>query len=346
MRVALPVPARYDVLRLPEASPWPGLLRRLGAAVGAILLIAVLLYFGRSGLRDNTHPGREMGFVDVLYFTVISLMTVGYGDIVPVTPGARLFNAVILTPVRVFVWIIFLGTTYELFLQRFREGRLMAQLKKKLCDHTIVCGFGVKGRAIVEELLAHHHAPEQIVVIEPDEIAAQQAAAAGFVALRGNASGEQLLRAANIEEARHVLVATHRDDECVLICLTARDLNPAVRIIAAAREEENIKLLYRAGADVVVAPPTTGGRLMSAAVHQRAVVPLLQDLLTFGQGLDVAESAILPEEVGQAPGALQRMQDKLLLGVQRGERILYFHELSELRLQEGDVLVYLTEDRQ
>jgi len=342
MPVSAPSSSTYDVLRLPEVSPLPGLFKRIGAAIGAIFVVSIMLYIGRDGLRDNMHPDREMGFVDVLYFTIISLTTVGYGDIVPVTPGARFFNSVFLTPVRVFVWITFLGTTYEIFVQRFREGRMMSQLKEKLNNHTIVCGFGVKGQAIVEELLAHRHAREQIVVIEPDEVAVQHAASQGFVALKGDASREQMLRAANIEEADHILVAPHRDDECVLICLTARQLNEKVRIIASAREEENIKLLYRAGADVVVAPSVAGGHMMSAAVRQKAVVPFLQDLLVFGQGIDAMECEALPDEIGQSPCHLERLQDALILGVQRGEQAFRFHQLRDLTLQQGDVIVYIT----
>lgn len=341
----MPIPAstsaNYDVLRLPETSPLPGLFKRIGAAIGVIIVVSILLYIGRSGLRDNMHPQREMGFVDVLYFTIISLTTVGYGDIVPVTPGARFFNSVFLTPVRVFVWVTFLGTTYEIFVQRFREGRMMAQLKEKLNKHTILCGFGVKGQAIVQELLAHHHSREQIVVIEPDETAVQHAASQGYVALKGDASREQMLRAANIEDAEHILVAPHRDDECVLICLTARQLNENVRIIASAREEENIKLLYRAGADVVVAPSLAGGRMMSAAVRQKAVVPFLQDLLIYGQGLDTVECEVLPPDIGQSPCNLQRLQDALIIGVQRGEQAFRFNKLRDLKLQPGDIIVYL-----
>ncbi len=344
MPLSAPRSSTYDVLRLPETSPLPGLFMRIGAAVGAILIVSVLLYIGREGLRDNMHPEREMGFIDVLYFTIISLTTVGYGDIVPVTPGARFFNSVFLTPVRVFVWITFLGTTYEIFVQRYREGRLMAQLKSKLKNHTIICGFGVKGQAIADELLSHQHLREQIVVIEPEEMAVQHAASQGFVALKGDASSEQMLRAANIEDADHILVAPHRDDECVLICLTARQLNENVRIIASVREEENIKLLYRAGADVVVAPSVAGGRMMSAAVRQKAVVPFLQDLLVFGQGLDTVECGVLPDEIGQCPCNLERLQKALILGVQRGEEIFRFHQLHDLRLQESDVIVYLVSE--
>ena len=341
MPLSAPPSASYDILRLPETSPLPGLFKRIGAAISAIIIVSILLYFMRGGLRDNMHPDREMGFIDVLYFTIISLTTVGYGDIVPVTPGARFFNSVFLTPVRVFVWITFLGTTYEIFVQRFREGRLMAQLKEKLKNHTVVCGFGVKGQAIVDELLAHQHPRGQIVVIEPDELAVQHAASQGFVALKGDASREEMLRAANIEAADHILVAPHRDDECVLICLTARQLNEKVRIIASAREEENIKLLYRAGADVVVAPSVAGGRMMSAAVHQKAVVPFLQDLLVHGQGLDTVECEALPSDIGQSPCNLERLQNALVLGVQRGTQTFRFHQLRTLQLQKGDVIVYL-----
>ena len=284
MPASAPVQQKFSILRLPEQSPVPGLLRRIGLAVGIILAVAVMLYLGRGGLRDNTHPERELTFVDVLYFTIISLTTVGYGDIIPVTPGARLVNSVLLTPIRVFVWAVFLGTTYELILQRYREKNYLSQLRERLNKHTIVCGFGVKGHAIVSELLAHGHSANDIVIIEPDEAAAQAATAQGLTALCGDASSEEILRAAVIEKAEHVLVAPHRDDECVLICLTVRALSPDVRLVASAREEENIKLLYRAGADVVISPSLSGGRLMGAAVRQKAVTQFLQDLLVFGQG--------------------------------------------------------------
>ena len=95
-------------LRLPEGSPVPALLRRLGLAVGLILAVTLILWVDRDGLRDNAHPGRALGIVDVFYFTVISLTTVGYGDIAPVTAEARLVNAVLLTPIRVFLWAVFL----------------------------------------------------------------------------------------------------------------------------------------------------------------------------------------------------------------------------------------------
>lgn len=329
-------------LRLPERSPLPALLRRVGLAVGLIVMVAILLWFNRDGLRDNTHPDRPIGLVDVFYFTVVTLTTVGYGDIIPVTAEARLVNAVLLTPIRVFLWALFLGTAYELILRQYQEKVQMQKLRQRLSGHTILCGYGVKGRSIVSELLAHGHHPSEIVVIDPDEEMAQEAAAQDLVALRGDASAEAILRAAVVERAGHVLVAPNRDDASVLICLTVRTLAPQVRLVAAAREEENIKLLYKAGADVVIAPSVSGGRLMAAAVRQHAVTGFLEDLLEFGAGVDAGERVVGAEEAGRRVADLAELRDKLVLGVSRGGERCPFHRLQDWILQPGDVIVYLT----
>ena len=87
------------------------------------MAVTALQWLDRDGLRDNVHPDRPIGFIDVLYFTVVSLTTVGYGDITPVTDNARLINAVVMTPIRIFLWVLFLGTAYELTVLRLRWRR-------------------------------------------------------------------------------------------------------------------------------------------------------------------------------------------------------------------------------
>ena len=335
------------ILRLPERSPWRAVLRRVALALWLVLAVAGLLWLTRDGLRDSAAPGRPPGFVAILYFTIVSLTTVGYGDIAPVTEQARLLNTLLLTPVRIFLWLLFLGTAYELTLLRFRfdEEYRMRQLRERLAGHVIVCGFGVKGRAIVTELLAHGHEPQDIVVIDPVEAAIAEAAAQGLVALRGDASAEKLLRAAVAERAAYVLAAPDRDDACVLICLTVRSLAPTVQLVASAREEENVKLLYRAGADVVVSPSVSGGRLMAAAVRQQAVPQFLEDLLAFGRGVDAAERVVRAEERGLSARDLPDLARTLVLGIARGERRYAFHELADCPLEPGDVVVYLTANR-
>jgi voltage-gated potassium channel len=334
------------ILRLPEGSPLPAILRRIGLAIGLIIGAAIVLWIDRDGLRDHAHDGRPLGFTDVFYYTVVSLTTVGYGDITPFTQEARLINAFLLTPIRVFLWALFLGTAYELTLVRvrLREEYQMRQLHERLDHHVIICGYGVKGRAIVSELLAHGHRKEEIVVIDPEEDAVAAAAGQGLAALRGDAAQEAMLTAAAVSKAADVLVAPNRDDAAVLICLTVRNLAPKVRLVASARQEENVKLLYGAGADLVVAPSVSGGRLMAAAVRQQAVPRFLEDILAFGHGMGAAERVIGPNEAGRLTADLPDLAGKLVLGVARGTERCPFNRLADFRLLAGDVVVYLTDD--
>lgn len=335
------------ILQSAPRSPWLLLLQRLGIALALLLATTALIWFTREGIRDNAHPDRPLTFPTVFYFTVVSLTTLGYGDIAPVTDGARLLNAILLTPARLSILLLFVNTAYELAMLRARysEEYRMQQLRDRLNGHTIVCGYGVKGRAIVEELLAHGHKPENIVIIDPVPEAAAAAAEINCVSLRGDAATEAILHAAVVERASHVLVAPNRDDACTLICLTVRSLAPRVRLIAAAREEENIKLLYRSGADLVISPSVSGGRLMGAAVRQRAVPAFLEDLLTFGNGVDTVERAVRPEESGRTVRDLPDLAGAVILGVARGERRFHFDEVAALPLQMGDLVVYLIAGR-
>ena len=331
-------------LRLPEDSIALAIGRRVALAIGLILSVAVVLWIDRDGLRDNAHDGQTPGLIDVFYFTVVSLTTVGYGDIAPVTDVSRLVNALLLTPIRVFLWALFLGTAYELSVLRLqvREDRRMKDLHDRLRDHIVLCGYGVKGRAIVEELIDHGHSLDSIVAIDPNEDATAECVKRGMTALRGDASSESLLRAAAVEKAAYVLVAPNRDDACVLICLTVRSLAPRVTIVASAREEENIKLIYGAGADLVVAPSVSGGRLMAAAVRQQAVPYFLEDMLAFGRGIGVAEREVTPAEQGLHVRDLADLARVPVVGVARGRERVCFDELDSFPLQPGDVVVYLS----
>ena len=341
-------PRPPNILRSPARSPWETLLRRLALAIVLIMIVTFVNWLTRDGLRDNSHPDRRLNLATVFYFTIVSMTTLGYGDVVPVSDGARTLNAVLLTPARIFILLLFVGTAYELteLRTRYREEYRMQQLRERLRDHTIICGFGVKGRAIAGELLAHGGRPEEIVVIDPTEEASAEAAAQGFISLRGDAATEAILHAAVVEHAAYVLAAPNRDDACALICLTVRSLAPGVWLVASAREEENIKLLYRSGADLVVSPSLSGGRLMGAAVRQRAVPLFLEDLLSFGRGVDAAEHAVTAGEVGQPARTLPALADAPILGVQRGDRRFTFNEIADLPLEQGDLVVYLKAEAQ
>ena len=297
-----------NILRSPARSPWETLLRRLALAVALIAVVTLVNWLTRDGLRDNSFPDQRLNLGAVFYFTIVSMTTLGYGDVVPVSDGARLLNAVLLTPARIFILLLFVGTAYELtqLRTRYREGYRMQQLRDRLRGHTIICGFGVKGRAIASELLAHGGRCAEIVVIDPTEEASAEAAAQGFISLRGDAASEAILHAAVVEHAAYVLAAPNRDDACALICLTVRSLAPGARRCASAPS------------------------------------PLfLEDLLSFGRGVDAAEHAVTAAEIGQPARALPALAGTLILGVQRGDRRFTFNEIGDLALEQGDLVVYL-----
>ena len=136
------------------------------AGLVLLLLAAVFTVFllDRSGLQDNVDG--HVSVTDVLYFTMITVTTVGYGDIIPVSDQARLIDAFFVTPVRIFVWFIFLGTAYQLIIQRLIEEWRMTRLQRDLQDHVVLCGYGDSGSIAAGELLLRGWAPEQIVVID------------------------------------------------------------------------------------------------------------------------------------------------------------------------------------
>src|SRR5262245_56482818 len=102
------------------------------------LLVIVVFWLDRDGLRDNMDG--NITFTDVVYFTMVSVTTVGYGDIVPVTTAARIIDSLLVTPIRLFIWLIFIGTAYQLVLQRLIEDFRMRRLQSRLHDHVIICG--------------------------------------------------------------------------------------------------------------------------------------------------------------------------------------------------------------
>lgn len=324
--------------------PSPSLLRSLGIRLGlaalVIVLVTLTVYIGRDGFVDNSHPGARISFIDSIYYAATSLTTVGYGDIVPVTPGSRLFNSVLLTPVRLAFLVLFFGTAYEIsvFFTRRAEERDVHDLNKRLDKHTIICGYGTTGRAAASTLLSQGKPKAEIVVIDRGHEAVDRAISDGLVAFLGDATEEETLRRAAVHKAESVLVAPGRDDTAVLICLTVNDIEPDVNLVAAGMEEENLKLLYQAGADRVIAPAVMGGRLMAAASETQSVPWYVEQVLGKGWS-DRLEHTITPAEAGKTIEQLPEFHDVLVLGITRGADLLCDH-LDSAPLQVGDTVIY------
>lgn len=319
-----------------EARPGRVLATRALLVLALFLLVTGVLWLDRGGIRDQIDG--ELSFVDLVYFVVVSLTTVGYGDIVPVTERARLIDAIIITPTRLFVWLVFVGTAFELFFHKGLERIRMARLRQQLRDHVIVCGFGHSGRTAAAELVRRGRPADEVVVVDVSEALLQEAATRGHVGLRGDATMERTLRDAGVERAGAVILATGRDDTNALASLTVRQLNPDVRVIANVREEENAPLLRQAGADATVSPAQISGFLLADSVANRHVNEFVLDVLSSGGRLLVVERHPRPEEVGQAAGVIGQ---SMILRIYRDGKPIGFWEPAARAIQPADTLLAL-----
>ncbi len=320
-----------------ELKPGRTVLVRLGLVLAIFSVVFVIMWLDRDGLHDELDG--EMSLTDVVYFSMITITTVGYGDIVPVTARARLIDALLLTPIRFFIWFLFLGTAYQLTVRRYMEEYRMATLKSQLTDHVIVCGLGHTGLSAVKELLARGHDAKQILVIEPDEDRVRRAIEEGLVAYCGDATREAVLKDAVLDKVKAIIVTAGRDDTNALVLLTARHLSPSARIIVSAKEEENVKLFRQGGANAIISPASFGGYLVASAVDQRHSIEYFEDLLTFGGRVNLVERTVRPEEVGMTAADLL---PEVLLRVYREGKILSLWDFGTTeRFKENDTVLLL-----
>lgn len=300
--------------------------------------VFTLLWADRDGLRDGLDG--EVSVTDVVYFTMITVTTVGYGDIVPVSTRARLLDALVVTPVRFSIWFLFLGTAYQLIIRQYMEEHRMAKLQANLDGHIIVCGFGHTGMSATKELLARGTRAERILVIDRLEDRVRLAGTLGIAAFQADSAQESVLRDAVIGKAKAVIIAAGIDDANALILLTARHLNPKVRIIVSAKEEENVKLFKTGGADTILSPATFGGYILAAAVDQKHMVQYLDDLLTTQGQVALVERTVRPDEIGKSPADLH---PDLLLRLYRNTTMYSYSKLGEAGpLQHSDIMVLFT----
>jgi voltage-gated potassium channel len=320
-------------------SPFKTLAYRLLAILLLLCIIAGVFWLEREEGLEDTRDG-EVSTVDVIYFTAITVTTTGYGDIRPKANSdtAMLFDAFVATPIRAIIWIIFIGTAYQLILQEYMEERRMKKLHKELQDHVIIAGYGMTGKAVARELVAKGYEKDQIVVIDNNEEAIGDAAEDDYVGLLGDASQESMLTKAAITKAMHIIISTHRDDTNVLISLTARDMNKKLRIIARANQEENTKLIKRSGADIIISPSTAGGHLMAAATKHEHLAKLLEDMLTASRGITMRERTVNEGEIGKKP---KEITGKIVIGVHRKDKLLEVGEMDTIKLVSGDILIFL-----
>ncbi|UAK35962.1 potassium channel family protein [Nocardia asteroides] len=325
------------VVRVPHqvSSPLAAIARRIGYAVAALTATVLVVYSGREGYTDS-HDG-QLSLLDCVYYATVSLSTTGYGDIAPATPTARLVNIFVVTPLRVSFLIVLVGTTLAVLTEDSRQSLRIRCWRRRVRGHTVVVGYGTKGRAAVEAMLEEGARRSSIVVIDTAPEAVEAAAGRGVVTVRGSGTASETLQLAVVSRSAAVVVAVGRDDTAVLSTLTARHLAPAVRIAVAVRQSENSELVRRCGAEVVVVSSQTTGRLMGVATGAPRVVELIEDLLSPEDGFAVAQRPAEPHEIGLTPRELP----DIVLGIVREGQRLRTATRQPPAVAVGDELLYI-----
>lgn len=307
--------------------------KRLAMALFVLAATAFIVWIDRDGYHDNAGDGVD--FLDSLYYATVTLSTTGYGDITPVSDAARLTNIFVITPLRVLFLIILVGTTLEVLTERTREEWRLNRWRVALRDHTVVVGFGTKGRSAVQTVCATGLKKEHVVVVDPSAKAVDAATAEGYAGVIGDATRSDVLMRAEVHKARQIIIATQRDDTAVLVTLTARQLNRGAKIVAAVREEENAPLLKQSGADAVITSASAAGRLLGLSVLSPSAGMVMEDLIQQGSGLDIVERPVVKAEVGKGV----RETDDLVVSVVRGHRVLGYDDPAIGKLQLTDRLI-------
>jgi voltage-gated potassium channel len=323
------------------------LTRRLVLASGAVLSTVVIGTAGYWAIG-----GGQWSFVDCLYQAVIGLTTAGFGEIIPLgtTAWGRPFTILLLSGGVVSVgW--FVASAAALLIEGDLTGiawrRRMENRVKKLAGHVVICGAGSTGIHCVKELAA---IGADFVVVDGQEAVAKEISATyGCAAVVGDATHDEVLLEAGIERARGCISALTEDKDNLFVTVTARALNPRLRIVAKAIDPRADAKLRRAGADSVVSPNMIGGMRMVAEMVRPEVVTFLDEMLRHtDRPLRIEE---LPVPAGSSladrlVGELDLGRHGLLLLAVRpaggGARFLYNPEPSH-QLQGGDTLIVLGE---
>lgn len=237
----------------------------------ALLLLALVVAIGVAGYVLI----EKWDAFDALYMTIITIAGVGFMEVHPLSGPGRTFTLILIVGgftvnayiAWVFVDLILVGALREA-LGRRRMERELGHLQ----DHTIICGYGRMGQEIALQFAARK-AP--FVVIEVNQSRCEQLAEKGLLFVHGDASDDQILRAAGVERAASLITVAPRDADNIFITLSARALNPKLLIVARSIDQQDARKLELAGADRAISPYLIGARRIAAAIFQPAVVDYL-----------------------------------------------------------------------
>src|SRR6201993_1206818 len=318
-------------------------------ALHNLRLIATALAFVILAGTAGFHFIEGRPWFDGFYMVITTLTTIGYQETHPLSHTGRVFNVLVIFAGVSLAFLAIGGLTQALLefeLRSFFGRRKMEREIERLTDHYIICGAGRVGRSAARELARR---PVPFVIIENNDAKAARYQKEWLV-LVGDATKEQTLREAHIERARGLVAATTTDATNLYIVLTARGLNPKLKIIARASEEDAEKHLLTAGADSVVSPYLFAGQRIAQSFLRPHVVSFLDTATThLGIDLEIGEVQVGPnsEFSGKTVGSSRIRQERgvIILAIKRGQG-MHFNPSPEDLIQPGDCLIAMGQPAQ
>jgi voltage-gated potassium channel len=316
-------------------------------------LLRIILVFGTiiavGGVGYRLIQG--WSWLDSFYMAIITVTTVGFGEVRPLKPEGRLFTSLLILLGVGGITYSFSALTNYIIAGELRgqlEERRMKRHIASLKGHFIVCGFGRVGYQVCAEFKREGH---PLVVVDDNAPSIERAKAQGYLVIDGDAGNDEVLRQAGIERARGLVAAVDSDAANLLVVLSARSLNPNLDIVARANFEETETKLLQAGANRVISPYSLGGRRMAQMLIRADVVDfldvvmhdesleLLLENLTVGAGCPLDNCAVGEAHIRERTGAN-------ILGLKRKEGGVILSPEPTTALYAGDVLIALGTRRQ
>ncbi len=310
----------------------------------AVLFIAAVVVTGVMGYRFL----EGYTWLEALYMTVITLTTVGFQEVRPLTPTGRIFTIALLVGglgVVFYTAVAVAQNVVEGEFQQFFGRRRMERKIGSLTDHYLVCGFGRIGEVVCRELASK---PVPFVVIEQREERVRKAEEAQHLVLEGDASDEKVLLSAGVMKAKGLFATLPNDAHNVFVTLTAKELNPSLFVVARAETDRSERTLTHAGADKVISPYAMGGHRMAQAALRPAVVDIIE-LVTHYQSLELQlEEVVVPakspcEGVSLRDSGLREQLGVIVVAIKRASGGMIFNPSADERIEAGDRLIALGE---
>ncbi len=312
-----------------------------------IVIVSLCLALGIMAFSVSGYMLLEKwSFMDAFYQTVITISTVGFSEIAPLTHGGRIITIAV-----IFFSITLLTYFFSQFITIMVEGRINTLLRGKkmekrigmLKDHYIICGFGRMGRQVCFEF---KQSKVPFVVLDKDPVAFENNDIDGILWITGDATREETLQRCGIDRAKGLVSVLSHDQNNVYVVLTARGLNASIRIVTRAIEYESEKKMKRAGADYVVSPFRIGGSRIASIMLRPSITHFMDGLaraeeirLTLVE-LEVVNNSFLEGKTIQDTGILE-ISESILIGLRRTDESMKIRPSMDTVLRQGDQLVLM-----